>query len=138
MAYQWVGSISPERCRDLAARAESLDLRPGPEGYRATPFEATRALFQAALADVFRPTWTYAIVVALAPGASLSPHVDGPIQGLRHHTVLQTTPETWVFHGEAWQRLALGGIYTMDPTVLHGAVNWGTIPRLHLVVDVLD
>ena len=130
--------VSPAAAALLASRSEALDLRPGPEGFRASPFDVTRDLYRPVLADRFVGPWTYTIVVALAPGQQLAQHVDGPIQSHRFHTVLQTNHDCWVWHDGIWSALAVGGIYQMDPGRPHGAVNWGATVRLHLVIDCDD
>lgn len=54
----------------------------------------------------------------------------------RYHIVLQTNPHCWVYHDGVWQQLNRGGIYFMDPSKEHAALNFGSTIRLHLVVDV--
>jgi len=41
----------------------------------------------------------------------------------------------WSFHDGVWQQLDVGLAYEMDPTIVHGAVNWGASTRLHLMID---
>jgi aspartyl/asparaginyl beta-hydroxylase (cupin superfamily) len=74
--------------------------------------------------------------VALYPSSQLVAHRDPPITGTRFHVPLVVNDGCWVFHGGWWQQLQLGHLYAMDPTVEHGAVNWGTDRRVHLMVDV--
>lgn len=76
-------------------------------------------------------------LVGLLPSQQLVAHTDPPISGIRHHLPLQSNPGCWVFHDGVWQQLEVGRMYTMDPTKPHGAVNWGTELRLHLMIDVL-
>lgn len=135
--YLRAGSLPLDRVNGLVALCGQLDLTPGPEGFRVSPYEATRDLFQPVLADVFPGEWTYCIVVSVAPMRFLTPHIDGkePWDKPRKHIVLQTNPDVWMFHHGAWQKLELGGIYTMDPSLTHGAVNWGQQARIHLAVD---
>lgn len=75
-------------------------------------------------------------LVGLHPSQQIVAHTDPAIAGLRYHIPLQTNPGCWAFSGGEWQQLGEGLIYQMDPTVLHGAVNWGTEVRLHLMIDV--
>lgn len=75
-------------------------------------------------------------IVGLLPSQQIVAHRDPPIDGLRYHLVLQTNPGCWSFSGGRWQQLKVGKIYEMDPTEEHGAVNWGSETRLHLMIDV--
>jgi hypothetical protein len=82
------------------------------------------------------PGFVTATVVGLLPSAQIVAHKDAPISGRRVHVPLQTNHGCWSFSGHHWRRLQIGGAYWMDPTEVHGAVNWGETVRLHLVVDV--
>lgn len=75
-------------------------------------------------------------LVGLLPSQQIVAHQDQPIVGLRYHLVLQTNPGCWSFSGGVWQQLELGHFYRMDPAEEHGAVNWGSELRLHLMIDV--
>jgi hypothetical protein len=111
----------------LALSAQS-DLAPGSGGSRITPCG---------------PVTVGALVgrgafVALYPSSQLVAHVDPPIAGRRFHVPLVVNDGCWVFSDGHWQQLAVGRVYQMDPTIVHGAVNWGTERRLHLMVDTED
>ena len=97
---------------------------------------ATAPLFQPLLVEVFPGQWTGVMVMALWPSSQLVGHTDPPITGTRYHIPLEMNDGCWVFHGGSWQQLQVGHVYQMDPTVTHGAVNWGADLRTHLVVDV--
>lgn len=75
-------------------------------------------------------------LVGLLPSQQIVAHQDAAIQGVRYHLPLQVNRGCWVFHGEHWQQVLARRIYQMDPTVEHGAVNWGDTVRLHLIIDV--
>lgn len=75
--------------------------------------------------------------VALYPSSQLVGHKDPPIKGLRYHIPIQTNPDNWVFHDGVWQQLEVGKIYTMDPALVHGAVNWSHEVRIHLIIDTV-
>lgn len=87
--------------------------------------------------------WRLAMLVGLQPQGTIPRHRDAPadengLAGMaldRWHVVLVTNPHAWCYHGGVWQHLERGGIYAMDPTVDHAAVNWGDTVRWHLVVD---
>ncbi len=118
----------------ILALAARLDLAPGPGGSRITDFGA----LQPALLDLLGPAYaaTYrAAIVALYPSSQLVAHTDPPIPGTRLHIPLEVNDRCWVLSGDRWQQLALGCVYLMDPTELHGAVNWGATRRLHLLLD---
>lgn len=100
-----------------------------------TTVEQTRPLLQPVLQDVFLGSWGYTTVVSVAPQSCLCLHIDGEVARTRHILVVQTTPESWAFHDGTWAQLAVGGIYTMDPTKPHGGVNWGDLPRIHITVE---
>jgi hypothetical protein len=100
-----------------------------------SPYLLTRRIFEQALGDYFQHL-QQVTVVGLLPSAQIVGHKDAEIEGRRIHIPLQTNPGCWSFSGSHWQRLQLKSGYWMDPTVVHGAVNWGETVRLHLVVDV--
>jgi aspartyl/asparaginyl beta-hydroxylase (cupin superfamily) len=109
----------------LSART---DLAPGSGGSRITPCGTVTLEDRACRAAI----------VALYPSSQLVAHVDPPIPGRRFHIPLVVNDGCWVFSGGHWQQLEVGRVYQMDPTVVHGAVNWGTERRLHLMVDTED
>jgi hypothetical protein len=77
-------------------------------------------------------------LVGLLPGQQIPLHVDARAEcpGVRHHVPIQTNDGCWTFSVGDWQQLEIGRVYTMDPTEPHGAVNWGSTIRLHLLIDV--
>jgi hypothetical protein len=75
------------------------------------------------------------MLVGLLPSQQIALHADAPIKGMRYHVPLQTNNDCWCFSG-GWQHLEVGKVYRMDPTQPHGAVNWGSEIRLHLMIDV--
>lgn len=75
-------------------------------------------------------------IVGLLPSQQLVAHCDPPINANRYHLPLRTNPGCWSFSGGVWQQLEVGKVYRMDPTEEHGAVNWGSETRLHLMIDV--
>lgn len=78
-------------------------------------------------------------LVGLYPSQQIVAHADVAIRpAIRLHLPLQTNEDCWVFHGGGWQQLHVGYVYKMDPTWFHGAVNWGTTLRLHLMIDILE
>jgi hypothetical protein len=118
-----------------------VDIAPGPGGSRITPLGPSGAEFAKA-AVVGLPLWPRVVetvtasVVALYPSSQIVAHRDPPIAGTRYHIPLVVNDGCWVFHGGTWQQLDVEKVYAMDPTEVHGAVNWGTEVRLHLMVDV--
>lgn len=76
-------------------------------------------------------------LVGLLPSQQIPLHADPSIApAVRYHLVLRMNPDCWSLSGDVWQRLVEGRLYQMDPTVPHGAVNWGDTIRLHLMIDV--
>ena len=99
----------------------------------------TKALF---LADpdavaAFRPPWHWVTLVTLLPSQQIVAHRDQPLPpGVRRwHVPLQTNPGCWSFHAGEWQQLEVGQRYLMRPDEEHGAVNWGSEVRIHLMID---
>jgi len=119
----------------LLALAETFDLTPGPGGSRMTDWQATKAVFESVLPTWGR-RWLQAALVLLYPSSQLVGHADPPIEGGRYHLPLAQNEDCWVFHDGTWQQLQVGRWYKMDPALPHGAVNWGTTRRMHLLVDV--
>lgn len=77
-------------------------------------------------------------VVSLLPSQQIVAHCDQPLPDgvIRYHLPLQTNFGCWSYHGGDWQQLDVGRVYSMDPAVEHGAVNWGSEIRMHLLLDV--
>jgi hypothetical protein len=125
----------------LLALSRRVDLSPGPGGSRITPSGAVDDACRAVIADEgsqaqqLAHAWGRSAFVALYPSAQLVAHTDPPVPHERYHIPLDVNPGCWVLHDGTWQQLRGGGIYGMDPTQEHGAVNWGATVRLHLIVD---
>src|SRR5689334_13345040 len=64
-------------------------------------------------------------VIFLYASQQIPLHCDAPISGTRFHIPLQSNDGCWSLHDGLWQQLEVGRIYEMDPTLPHGAVNWG-------------
>ena len=124
MAYLERGAppVQVASWQETVARA---NLAPGPGG--------------ACMVPVALDGWpdARAQLVALWPSRQIAAHTDPPIKGRRYHIPIETNDGCWVFHGGEWAQLKVGYCYEMDPTVIHGAVNWGSAVRVHLMVDVL-
>lgn len=128
-AEEWARDIEP-----VLALSKRLDLSPGPGGSRIVPIpESERDAWAGCLGQ-----WknSKAAFVALYPSSQIVAHCDPAIRGTRYHVPLVTNHGCWSFSGGVWQQLEVGKVYQMDPTEIHGAVNWGTEVRLHLIVDV--
>lgn len=136
--YERVGTF-PRPVAPLAARLGSFRLDLSATGYGSTSErpDLVRESFYPDVGDLFPGAWSYAMLVALFPGGSLPPHRDGQLAAgsRRFHLVLQTDEYAWCMHDGAWQQPEAGGIYTMDPSRIHAAINWGAVPRIHLVID---
>lgn len=126
--------LSDDQIEALLTLSAKTDLAPGPGGSRINAPDPALAN------DLFPwnafPSFHRLAFVALYPSSQIVAHADPPIHGIRHHIPLQLNPGCWVFHDGTWQQLEVGQDYTMDPTQVHGAVNWGPTLRLHLIVDV--
>ena len=125
----------------LLGLALSLNLQPGPGGAGMTPQSETRLLFEPVLKPYFSGTWYACTVVGLWPSQQIPLHADAKILGVRYHLPLQTNLRCLSFteaeDGVIYcHKLYEGQVYTLDPTLPHGAVNWGSEVRLHLMIDV--
>lgn len=139
MAYERVPDVTlpPDVCHQLVRRARDLPRDCSVGAYQTSPSDRTIALYAPVLSHVFPGRWVYANLIRLLPGMTIPYHTDGEPQFRRRHLVLQTNDMVWVFHDGGFQQLDLGGVYRMDPTKPHGAVNWGAEERIHLFVDTL-
>lgn len=126
--------FDPARVQRLLNLTRQLDITAGPGGSRFSPWAPTRQLLGPEL-GMF-PNLIQVAVVALYPSSQIVAHRDAPIVGIRYHIPLQTNEGCWSFSNGVWQQLEVGSVYQMDPTEVHGAVNWGDTIRLHLLVDV--
>lgn len=119
--------------------ALELDIKPGPGGSSMTEDAATRARFDGFVDRYLPQPWQWITVVALYPSSQIVAHRDPSAVGtVRYHIPLQTNDDCWCFHAGVWQRLPVGQIYSMNPREQHGAVNWGSEVRLHLMVDRVE
>ncbi len=126
MAYRDLGLPVDREQIDLVRRAiAAANLKPGPGGSCMVPVRLDMPGFAGR-----------AQFVALWPSRQIVGHTDPPIPGRRYHIPIDTNANCWVFHGGEWMRLEVGHWYEMDPTVIHGAVNWGSTVRVHLMIDV--
>jgi hypothetical protein len=111
-------------------------LRGAGESRMSTPSD-TLARYEERLAHHFGGRAIRAMLVALYPSCQIAAHADDPIAPLvRVHFPLLANEGCWSFHDGDWQQLEPGRAYLMDPARVHGAVNWGPTPRVHLMVDV--
>lgn len=128
-------SLAPGQVEALQALLPQLDLAPGPGGSRITPLAT---LTDAALA-IIGTAWgagEHVAAIILYPSSQLVAHVDPPLPAPRLHLPLAVNPGCWSFSDGVWQQLEVGGVYRMNPAVVHGAVNWGPTPRIHLMLDL--
>ena len=134
MYVQQPEAVSGETLDQIRALIPTLDLAPGPGGSRITPLGLSPAALSCR--EAFHLTvFDQAMIVALYPSSQLVAHCDPPIAATRLHIPVQINDGCHVFHGGQWQQLETGRSYAMDPTITHGAVNWGTETRFHLVID---
>lgn len=135
--YVSVGPPLPaDRVGRLVAGQQHLDCALDMGGSRGTDSAETCRVYQAVLQDVLPGPWHLARLFLLGQGSHIHLHADAPIQGTRYHLPLQCNPDCWVVHDGTWQQLDEGQLYQMDPTRPHGAVNWGSTLRVHLMVDL--
>jgi hypothetical protein len=129
---------SPDQLQELVRLSATLDIRPGPGGSTASDRAHTRRLYEPFLHEFLPGDWINVMIISLWPSSQLVGHIDAPIKGLRHHIPFQINDQCWVLHGTEWRKLDLGQCYIMDPTEWHGAVNWGSTIRHHLIIDIVN
>lgn len=102
-----------------------------------TDDQPTRLEVRGLLGEYLQEPWSWVTFVSLLPSQQIVAHRDQPLPPgfVRYHLPIQTNPGCWSFSGGSWQQLQRGTIYTMTPEVEHGAVNWGSEVRVHLLVD---
>jgi hypothetical protein len=135
MAYVLnVSRLEPERVVRLLEIAARMDIgpKPGGGGSRMVPLGKHEP---AARELIWDGPWHAIQFVALYPSRQIVAHCDPPIVGRRFHIPLAVNDGCWSFHDGVWQQLKVGLAYEMDPTIVHGAVNWGVTTRLHLMID---
>lgn len=137
MAYiEHARPLSSEAVDGLLALSRRIDLAPGPGGSRITPLKPMElAVCFELVGDLWRVSWDKAQMIVLLPSQQLVAHTDPPLRGRRCHVPLAVNQGCWSFHAGVWQQLEIGHIYEMDPAQEHGAVNWGSTARLHLMID---
>jgi hypothetical protein len=124
--------LSDDQISSLLKVANETDLRPGPGGSRIIPL-GTEA--QDLLLEILEGSWQRAMFVALYPSSQLVCHKDPAIPWTRIHIPIQVNEGCWSFHDGIWVQPVLGHLYEMNPAEPHGAVNWGSTLRIHLIVD---
>lgn len=138
--YLEVGKYVGES-RHLLSEISRFDLRASSEGYATSSNqpELAKEVFQPVLKDTFPGEWLSAMLTVILPNGCIPSHCDSDVAGgkaTRYHLVLQSNDQSWSMHDNEWQRLREGYIYTIDPALIHGSINWGKEPRVHLVIDI--
>lgn len=80
-----------------------------------------------------------AMLVALKAGGHVDWHVDEGEYAERHdrlHLAIATNPAARLLSGLESINLPVGHMAWMNNRILHGALNLGDWPRIHLIVDV--
>ena len=109
-----------------------------PLRYATTDVKKTNEVFHEHLKDLFPGEWIKCFCSIINPDGSIMPHADVDANGrTRCHLVLKTNKDCWHMHDNEWQQLKEGEVYSMDPTKVHAAINWGEEPRVSFVVDRL-
>jgi hypothetical protein len=125
--------MSADECATLSAKILRVGLlQPGPGGTAIIGFSG-----EGIVEMIGAPPQTI-VRIALAciwPGSQIQAHADAPIPEERIHIPIQANSGCWSFSDGQWQQLRVGCPYLMDPAIEHGAVNWGSDLRIHLMID---
>lgn len=79
------------------------------------------------------------MITRLAPGKSISPHVDeGPYAAMfqRYHLALQCGPGNVTFSGQEQISMATGQVWWVNNREPHGVVNNSEMDRVVMITDV--
>lgn len=124
---------------ELVALLEGIRFDESPSGYGSTSDqqERVREVFFPHVGSLFPGEWPYAMVTVVHPNGGIPPHRDAPLPAgvRRYHLVLETNEYAWSLHDGEWCQFEAGSVYELDPAKLHASINWGSTPRIHLVVD---
>lgn len=126
------------QARRLMTSVAGLNFTARPSGYLITEKQQTIEAFRKLLSNTFPGEWINARCAVLKADSMIPLHKDSQDAAAvfsRRLLVVQTNPDAWALHDGTWQHLAEDGIYEMNPQMFHAAVNWGTEPRVHLIVD---
>ena len=137
--YQKVGHYDGDT-KVLVELIRLLDPAPTlPLLYNTTEPKRTEAVYRPHLQETLPGEWTKCFLAIIWPNGSIMPHQDLDVAGqIRTHLVMQTNSDCWCMNAGLWSQPEQGGIYTMDQTLVHASINWGSEPRVHFVVDRKD
>lgn len=140
--YIYRGTLSKAKLQELQQAAQGVDLQPGPGGSGMSEIVSTMQHMVPTIGTVLslRGVLQQARLVGLWPSQQIAKHCDAPLAPgvVRYHLPLQTNDGCWSYAGGVWAQLGAGEIYRLDPTEEHGAVNWGSEIRVHLMIDVKE
>lgn len=127
-------------CRAALDALIPLGVLQPPAASYMTPDDLTREALVSVLEDLqglFPAPWKWVTAVSLLPSQQIVAHRDQPLPaGLtRYHLPLLTNSGCWSYADRHWRHLILGTVYELDPAEEHGAVNWGSEVRVHLLID---
>lgn len=89
--------------------------------------------------DLGQPKFGKIMVIELKPGGTISWHRDEGTYAethARYHLPLVSNPSAYLYSGGDHSHIPVGVLTAFDTSVPHSAANFGTTPRIHLVVDV--
>lgn len=135
MAYVEVGAIGAHQVDALRLLARTVDLNPGSGASRMTPLGSAMSECARIVGPLATGLHTAQFIILL-PSQQIVLHTDPPVRGRRLHIPVETNAGCWALHGGTWSQLEAGHCYEMDPTIAHGAVNWGASTRLQLILDL--
>lgn len=133
-------AVSAWTIRELLRCAHGLGALVPAAASQMTDDAGTRRAVGPFLLDHLAEPWRWVTLVSLLPSQQIVAHRDPALPaGLtRYHLPILTNDHCWSFAGGVWQQLKVGVIYQMRPEVEHGAVNWGSEVRVHLLVDAAE
>ena len=82
------------------------------------------------------PIFDKIVIESLLPGGHIDWHTGEGDGVRRFHAAIITNPASILYAGTEFINLPVGQVFEISTTAKTSAINLGTTPRLHLIVDV--
>ena len=94
--------------------------------------------YQEILGILWPGKWVDVFAILLKPGGCVHAHAHKERDCAKHHIVLETCLGVVSRNGSAMDHLVMGGVYRLEPRLVHGSANLGLGDRLHLIIEVAE